>query len=133
MGATSLTITEGDSPRVVRIKSTFPPAVICATPPDCSLGIRTSMPVVDSDIRCPKSSAIVPQAVLQWLSDTKQECGLVLTNTNWYAQHALLVRATTDGKKDGDQIRDMVLSATVSSNVSVVIGAIKVLFFFKKK
>lgn len=129
VGSTSLTLKEGDPEQAVRIRSNFPPAAICPNSTDsafCTLSVMATMPEVDSDLYCPQSGGLVPQAVLQWTSEERSSCDLRLTSSNWEMMHTLLVRATIDSKKDGDQTRDVMLSVGVSINVTYIINTVQV-------
>ncbi|KAK7469526.1 hypothetical protein BaRGS_00036472, partial [Batillaria attramentaria] len=129
VGKTALTVTEGGEEKVIRIQSTFPPAALCpnASDPDsCILSITTLMPEDEDDIRCPTSGSVVPQVVLHWMSEERSSCGLTLTNRNWEVLHTLLVRATIDSKKDGDQQRNVILTVSVSQNVSYTVQTFEV-------
>ena len=129
VGTTSLTLNEGDPEQAVRIRSNFPPAAICPNSTDpvlCTLSVMAAMPEVDSDLYCPQSGGLVPQAVLQWASEEQSGCDLRLTGSNWQTVHTLLVRATIDSKKDGDQRRDLSLSVGVSVNVTYIINTVQV-------
>ena len=128
-GKTSLTLNEGDPEQAVRIQSNFPPAAICPNrtdPTSCTLSVMAAMPEVDGDLYCPQSGSLVPQAVLQWTSEERSGCDLRLTGDNWEMLHTLLIRATIDSKKDGDQKRDVTLSVEVSVNVTYIINTVQV-------
>ena len=68
--------------------------------------------------------------MVQWLSDSKEKCDLVLTFSNWNDLHTLLVKATLDGKTDGDQDRQVLVSAYLGLNVTVDIKIVEVDIYY---
>jgi hypothetical protein len=145
LNPSSLELTEGAEDKVVRVTSNFPPAVFCDvnitvqnTTKPCNLfiGFEVAYPVDKNkqsgnpsynDIVCPSSNKTLPQLVLRWMdSSSMNACGIMLTNQNWQLVHSVIVRAVIDGKKDGDQERDLIVSATLKQNITVAVRTINV-------
>ncbi|GFR90472.1 von Willebrand factor D and EGF domain-containing protein, partial [Elysia marginata] len=134
-GRTQLEITEGDDDKVIRITSNFPPAVFCNATDTaaCQIILPTQVFLTNDDVQCPASNEVLAQVVLNWEDPVTigrsvvldSGCGAVLTNSNWNLVHSVGIKAVTDGVADGNQKRDLVITAKITQTVTVSVGTIQ--------
>ena len=114
-------IIEGGGSVDIHISVTLPPRFWCNSTllnedKGCLIQIRGLVEINDEDFTCYQGEN-VPQAVIGYFSEDDRsgsvDCGLIITDDNWYMPLWLPVIATVDGVVDGTQIRQLSIFQTL--------------------
>ena len=121
-------LNEGEEAAVLTVEVTAPPYLICRNKDsinttNCEISLRSFHPAVE--MFCPDGSNI-HQIASKWYSMNDQvlepACNVSITEDNWNQyQYAVAIKATTDGKYDGDTSATFTLEAEFTDGSNTVV------------
>ncbi|XP_033756293.1 uncharacterized protein LOC117339037 [Pecten maximus] len=108
----SVTVTEGQREKHVKVKMEFPPFIFCNTSSMDRCGIHVMATVQETEeFVC--NGMIIPQLRIQ-SAGASPPCGLLIAGENWNDEHEFEVQATVDNLKDGDQERRLLVTSSLN-------------------
>ncbi|KAK0051982.1 hypothetical protein Bpfe_018529 [Biomphalaria pfeifferi] len=109
--STPISVTEGGGHYLLHLNVSVPPALFCK-PEDssqCRVEVVTNVLGTNQELKCSQTQ-IIPQVVIgvDTVGDgSNKQCGVLITNNNWFLGVTIPIKATVDGISDGNRIRKL--------------------------
>ncbi|XP_013087081.2 mucin-2-like [Biomphalaria glabrata] len=120
--STPISVTEGGGHYLLHLNVSVPPALFCK-PEDssqCRVEVVTNVLGTNQELKCSQTQ-IIPQVVIgvDTVGDgSNKQCGVLITNNNWFLGVTIPIKATVDGISDGNRIRKLRIFVRIVGSVS---------------